>query len=222
MRNEINIKSLLDAVTVPADWVGIREVYESNTPRMIRDGVPVSNGHYATHGAMIEVLVNGQFGYYGTPDLTKNGIELASKKAFDQAKAASRYALHTFTDEVRPKNIGKYSSPYEKDLRNISAKDLNILLLDAYKNLKVSDKIVSASSLANVIQTNFHYVSSNGSDVEQDFLMLEFDLSATAVDGQNQQTRTFGGMRGTCRQTGMEFLDQMEILAQPIKSVSKR
>ena len=27
MRNEINIKSLLDAVTVPADWVGIREVY---------------------------------------------------------------------------------------------------------------------------------------------------------------------------------------------------
>ena len=48
MRNEISIKSLLDAVTVPADWVGLREVYESNTPRMIRDGVPVSNGHYST------------------------------------------------------------------------------------------------------------------------------------------------------------------------------
>ena len=59
MRNEISIKSLLDAVTVPADWVGLREVYESNTPRMIRDGVPVSNGHYSTHGAMVEVLVNG-------------------------------------------------------------------------------------------------------------------------------------------------------------------
>ena len=143
MRNEISIKSLLDAVTVPADWVGIREVYESNTPRMIRDGVPVSNGHYATHGAMIEVLVNGQFGYFGTPDLSKNGIELASKKAFDQAKAASRYSLHTFTDEVRPKNIGKYSSPFEKDLRSISAKDLNMLLLNAYKNLKPVFKIFS-------------------------------------------------------------------------------
>ena len=217
MRNEINIKSLLDAVSVPADWVGLREVYESNTPRMIRDGVPVSNGHYSTHGAMVEVLVNGQFGYFGTPDLSQSGIELAAKKAYDQAKAASKYALHHFTDEVRPKNIGRYSSPFEKDLRSISAKELNMLLLDAYNNLKVSDKIVSASSLANVIQTNFHYVSSNGSDVEQDFLMLEFDLSATAVDGQNQQTRTFGGMRGTCRQAGMEFLDQMEILAQANK-----
>ena len=35
MRDKINLKSLLDAVNVPADWVGIREVYESNTPRMI-------------------------------------------------------------------------------------------------------------------------------------------------------------------------------------------
>ena len=142
MRNEINIKSLLDAVTVPADWVGLREVYESNTPRMIRDGVPVSNGHYSTHGAMVEVLVNGQFGYFGTPDLSKSGIELAARKAYDQAKAASKYALNHFTDEVRPKNIGRYSSPFEKDLRSISAKELNMLLLDAYNNLKVSDDLL--------------------------------------------------------------------------------
>lgn len=217
MRDKINLKSLLDAVNVPADWVGIREVYESNTPRMIRDGIPVSNGHYSTHGVMVEVLVNGQFGYFGTPDISKKGIEEASNKAYFQAKAASKYALHRFTDEVRPKSIGKYSSEFEKDLRGISAKDINIMLLDACNALKVSDKIVSASSLANVIETNFHFVSSNGSDVVQDFLMLEFDLSATAVDGANQQTRTFGGMRGTCRQTGREFLDNIEILAQANK-----
>ena len=217
MRDKINLKSLLDAVNVPADWVGIREVYESNTPRMIRDGIPVSNGHYSTHGVMVEVLVNGQFGYFGTPDISKKGIEEASNKAYFQAKAASKYALHRFTDEVRPKSIGKYSSEFEKDLRGISAKDINIMLLDACNALKVSDKIVSASSLANVIETNFHFVSSNGSDVIQDFLMLEFDLSATAVDGANQQTRTFGGMRGTCRQTGREFLDNIEILAQANK-----
>ena len=42
--------------------------------------------------------------------------------------------------------------------------------------------------------------------------MLEFDLSATAADGSNQQTRTFAGMRGTCRQVGVEFFDQEEIM----------
>ena len=43
--------------------------------------------------------------------------------------------------------------------------------------------------------------------------MLEFDLSATAADGTNQQTRTFGGMRGTCRQMGLEYFDKHEIMA---------
>ena len=217
MKIDTNLNDMLSAVNVPADWVGIREVYEAHTPRMIRDGVPVENGHYSTHGIMVEVLVNGQFGYYGTPDISKSGVERASRNAFYQAKEASKYALHNFTSEVRPKSVGSYKSPFVKDIRDVSAKELNVLLLEAYKQLKVSDKIVSASSLATTIETNFHFISSNGSDIGQEFLMLEFDLSATAVDGSNQQTRTFGGMRGTCRQTGMEFLDQMEILSQANK-----
>ena len=217
MKVETNLKDMLGAVSVPADWVGIREVYESQTPRMIRDGVPVANGKYSTHGIMVEVLVDGQFGYYGTPHISKEGVDHASMNAYKQAKAASKYSVHSFSDDVRPKSIGTYKSPFIKHIKDVSAKELNVLLLDAYKHLRVSDKIVSATSLATTIETNFHYVSSNGSDILQEFLMLEFDLSATAVEGSNQQTRTFGGMRGTCRQVGMEFLDQMEILSQANK-----
>ena len=217
MKVEINLKEMLEAVSVPADWVGIREVYESQTPRMIRDGVPVANGKYSTHGIMVEVLVDGQFGYYGTPNISKEGVDQASMNAYKQAKAASKYSVHSFSDDVRPKSIGTYKSPFIKHIKDVSAKELNVLLLDAYKHLRFSDKIVSATSLATTIETNFHYVSSNGSDIIQEFLMLEFDLSATAVEGSNQQTRTFGGMRGTCRQVGMEFLDQMEILSQANK-----
>ena len=55
MKLEIEIKDLLNAVDVPAQWVGLREVYEAHTPRMIRDGVPVANGRSATHGVMVEV-----------------------------------------------------------------------------------------------------------------------------------------------------------------------
>ena len=59
MKSDIDIKQLLSAVDVPAQWVGLREVYEAHTPRMIRDGVPVANGRAFTHGIMVEVLVNG-------------------------------------------------------------------------------------------------------------------------------------------------------------------
>ena len=64
MKLDINLKELLDGINVPADWVGIREVFEAHTPRMIRDGVPVENGRYTTHGIMVEVLVHGQFGFF--------------------------------------------------------------------------------------------------------------------------------------------------------------
>ena len=213
MKNKLNLKQLMSAVDVPAQWVGLREVYEAHTPRMIRDGVPVANGRAATHGIMVEVLADGQFGYYGTPNMTPEGIENAAKKAFQQAKIASCHATYEFDETARPSHQGNYQSPYTKNRESLSAGALNETLLEAYNHLKVSDKIVSASSLCQVIETSFRFVSTNGSDINQDFLMLEFDLSATAADGTNQQTRTFGGMRGTCRQMGMEYFDKYEILA---------
>ena len=213
MKLDINLQELLGAIDVPADWVGVREVYEAHTPRMIRDGVPVSNGRYSTHGVMVEVLVDGQFGYYGTPNLTSHGVSDAAMKAYRQAKIASQHSVFAFDEKARPAYKGTYNSPFEKDRESLSAGNLNQLLLDAYKNLKVSDKIVSASSLCQIIETSSRFISSNGSDINQEFLMLEFDLSATAADGSNQQTRTFGGMRGTCRQMGVEFFDQNEIFA---------
>jgi len=213
MKLDIDIKQLLNAVDVPAQWVGLREVYEAHTPRMIRDGVPVANGRSSTHGIMVEVLVNGQFGYYGTPNMSPKSIANAAKKAYIQAEIASRNAHFQFDESARPSHQGNYQSPFTKNRNDLSAGKLNEILLEAYTHLKVSDKIVSASSLCQVIETSFRFVSSNGSDIHQEFLMLEFDLSATAADGPNQQTRTFGGMRGTCRQMGMEYFDKYEILA---------
>ena len=49
MKLDIDLQKLLGAGNVPADWVGIREVYEAHTPRMIRDGGPVANSHASTH-----------------------------------------------------------------------------------------------------------------------------------------------------------------------------
>jgi predicted Zn-dependent protease len=211
MKVNVNLKDLLNAIDVPAEWVGLREVYEVHTPRMIRDGVPVINSSNSTHGIMVEVLVNGQFGYYGTPNMTPESISVAAEKAYNQAKISARNAIHHFDQSARPAHKGSYNSPFSKEKNSLSAGELNNVLLEAYNHLKVSEKIVSASSLCQVIETNFNFMSSNGSDIKQNFLMFEFDLSATAAEGSNQQTRTFGGMRGTCRQMGMEYFDKYEI-----------
>jgi predicted Zn-dependent protease len=149
--------------------------------------------------------------------MTNEGVSSAAQKAFTQAQLASKHATFEFSEDARPANVGNYQSPFVKKKDSLSPGELNKILLDAYNHLKVSDKIVSARALLQTIQTMFRFVSSNGSDISQEFLMLEFDLSATAADGANQQTRTFGGMRGNCLQMGMEYFDKLELLAQSQK-----
>ena len=102
------LQNLLNAIDVPADWIGLREVDERTTVRFIRDGHPQSNAKSKTFGIMVEVLADGQFGYVGTNDISEKGIQAAAKKAYQQAKLAAKYAIHSFTNEARPKAIGSY------------------------------------------------------------------------------------------------------------------
>ncbi len=70
------LQKLLNAVDVPVDWIGLREVDERTTVRFIRDGHPQSNARAKTFGIMVEVLADGQFGYVGTNDISKKGIQI--------------------------------------------------------------------------------------------------------------------------------------------------
>jgi predicted Zn-dependent protease len=212
--NKTNLHSLLSAIDISADWVGLREVRETTTTRFVRDGKPQANAKATTHGIMVEVLADGQFGYYGTNRMDSGSISDSAKKALKQAKSAAKYAIHNFTEDARPPFTGKYYSDYKIPMDAISPGELNQLLVDINNALKVSDKVISVNALARIIETTHHFVSSNGSDILQDFLLVTFDASATANEGPVFQTRTHGGLRGYSRQAGAEmFGDKEDILA---------
>ena len=110
---QLNLKKALDNINIKADWIGLREVDETTTYRVVRDLNPESNHTTSDHGIMVEVLVNGQFGYYATNNLSYDSINNAAKKAHEQALNASKYSVHSFTENVRPKSTGEYHSPYK-------------------------------------------------------------------------------------------------------------
>ncbi|MBC8216581.1 MAG: TldD/PmbA family protein [Candidatus Marinimicrobia bacterium] len=212
-----HLQNLLSAIDVPANWVGLREVKEATTTRYVRDGKPQANSKDTTHGIMVEVLAHGQFGYIGTNRMDTAGIAEAAKRAFEQAKLASKYSIAHFTDAVRPKNVGTYRSPFVDSVDAISPGTLNELLVKINAELKVSDKVNSVNSMARIVESDHRFVSSNGSNIHQDFLMVTFDMQSTAQDGLIVQTRSHGGMRGFSHQQGMEVFDEPVILAQARK-----
>ncbi len=204
-----NLKSIFKQLNVNADWFSIRKVYESNSYRMIRDGNPQANSKGISHGIMVEVLKNGQFAYAATSDMSLASIQESLNKASIIADSSTKNPLCNFNDEVRPSNQGTYKSNRIKE--NMRLKDLNDILLKSYDALKVSDKIVSASAMARITETNYQFLSSSGAEIEQDFLIIGSAFDAIAQDNGITQRRTDNG-RGRMFQSGYEIFDENQTI----------
>jgi len=200
-----------------ADWVGLRHVVEKTTYRTVRDEKLDRNHISYDEGVMVEVLVNGHFGFAGTSDLSESGIKRALTKAVTIAKAASTQKVHSFSAAQRPPAQGQYRSPVIRPLDSISAKEITDIFVDATKAMKVSDKIFSRSATAMIVETSFQSVSSSGAEVEQQFSIVSTDFSATAHDHGETQTRSDNGGLARCLQIGAEVFDRGAIVERSHK-----
>ena len=204
---QLNLKKALDNINIKADWIGLREVDETTTYRVVRDLNPESNHTTSDHGIMVEVLVNGQFGYYATNNLSYDSINNAAKKAYEQALNASKYSVHSFTENVRPKSTGEYHSPYK--IKNQALDSLMDTLVESNKALKNSKKIVSAISMARLVNMNMRFMSTNGSNFSQEFMYVGPGFRAIAQDGNIVQSRSYTDQ---CMQAGMEVFEKEQVI----------
>lgn len=197
-----------------AEWVGLRFVEEKTHDRSVRNGKPEHNNVSFDRGVMIEVLANGHFGHAATGNLTSTGIEQAFLQAKALAESGSKYKVFSFDTSARPKSVGHYRSPFFQGLDSESLSHFTETLKMATHKLKVSDKIVTALAHAKLVETTIHFVSSNGSDTLQEFLMISNNFQATAKEGTESQTRTDHGGVARCLQMGLESLDRDEALVR--------
>ncbi len=208
------LSKALNSLEIAADWSGLRVVKEASTYRSVRDGLPQRNGKSTTQGVMVEVMVNGQIGYGATNSLQPANLQAAAEVAYQQALAASRWAIYPLTPAVRPKVTGQYSSPFVKPVDALSPQEINDLLMRICQTLKVSDRIVQTTATAITNEIESWFVSSNGSEVYQKFLMLETGYSATAQDGAIVQQRSNNGHLANCYQGGWELFVSPDLWSQ--------
>ncbi|MBW4527061.1 MAG: TldD/PmbA family protein [Phormidium tanganyikae FI6-MK23] len=208
------LSHFLNAIDVPADWVGLRATKEASTTRSVRDGIPETNGSSLTQGVMVEVLVNGQIGYAATNLITLEGVRAAAHKAYRQAIAASEWNIYSTPLSARPKVVGQYVSPLVKPFDALSPGEINDLLTKITRELKVSDQIVQTSATALTTETETWFVSTNGSEVYQHFFRIGTDYSATAQEGSVVQRRSNNGWLASCYQGGLEYFITPDLWAR--------
>lgn len=206
-----HLTTALEQIDIAADWIGIRGVQETSTWRAMRDGLPQQNTRGLSQGAMVEVLAHGQFGYSATNQLTPEALRAAAKRAYEQAIAASQWAIHRFTTAVRPPVVGTYTSPYAQPFDSLGVTEINDLLRQLCERLKVSAAVVKTSAIARTHEIDSWFVSSNGSQVHQQMKVLESHLSAIAQAPGVTQARTDNGYLARSYQGGWERLNDADL-----------
>lgn len=206
----LDLEKSLNSIQGMGDWVGLRRVSEKTSYRMIRDEKPHSNQTTLDEGVMVEVLIDGHFGYAGTSDMSPEGVALAAKHAANLAKQGAPYKVHAFSHQERPQARGEYVSQRDRALDQTSLSDIIDALTTATRHMKASDKIISRRSMAMIVHTDFQFVSSNGSKVHQNFNIVSTSHEATAQDGAEIQSRSESGGLARCLQIGGEAFNKAE------------
>ncbi|MCS7293089.1 MAG: TldD/PmbA family protein [Gloeomargarita sp. SKYBB_i_bin120] len=200
----MNPKTLLQAIAVPADWLGLRLVRQTATRYHVRDGHPEQQGREDTWGAMVEVSVQGRHFYSATSDVSPSGLQRAAQRAYTYAANPAIPHTHAFPEP--PAVTGRYTSPLRQPWWDLHPKELAELLVKVCHTLKVSEAIVCTRAALVLTETETWWVTSNGAEVHQTFYYVANHFAATAQVGTETQTRTDHGTLARCYQGGLEWL----------------
>lgn len=200
-----NLKERLENIRHQADWIGLREVRETLREYVARNGKIEKNSTQINHGLMVEVLVNGQFAYCGTADLSQESLQVACDRAVQLAQHMSAWTIFPFNEQHRPTAQGEYYSSAILPFNKINSGDIFALLIDATLKMKVSDKIVNCVAQVMLSEKETTIVSSTGSHIYQEFFSVCSNLLATAQEGAEIQTRSTGA---PCFQGGLELINR--------------
>ncbi len=177
----------------------------------VKNGAVESIKHRQSSGYGIRVI-DGGWGFASSSNLTEEGISHTVKRAVRIAKASS-----VASDPIRLKEItiyqDEYTSPYRINPFDVQLEEKLEILTEAESRMK-TDECVRVST-ANFTAWHFAQLfgSTEGAKIKQDFIQCGGGISATAMDGNDVQTRSYpNSFGGDFHSEGFEFFRSLELV----------
>ncbi len=186
----------------------IRLVRERNEILSVRQDVVQPAVTSEDAGAMVTVHSGGGAGYAATSDLSSEGLAKAAARALDWARRSAGRSVVDFRSVPREPVTAEYDSPVRRPWSSVPLAEKIDLLRRESGRLRTDSRIVDWEARLWHTEQETLLVRTDGTRVRQTFRILVPDLRATANEGPETQTRTFGGFR-VGRQGGLEILDEL-------------
>lgn len=180
----------MGALPGDVDFASARHVRETAVSLGVRNGVvePIGTDH--DEGVMVTVWDGGGSGYAATSDFSDVGLA----RAVEEARSwAARSAAGGLIDGVPlAHTVGDYSSPVEIGFDQLDPADQIEMLRAADAGMQGDDRIVDRSASLTRFNTQSLLVTNGGGRVRQELAQVFPNLRATANEGSNTQSRTYG------------------------------
>lgn len=208
----MELKTILNQLKYEADYLSLREMRTKVRSQSVRN--EIFDGFYEGEdcGIMVEVMIDGHFGYAATDERNMTSIQHAVKRAESLAKMSKRYSLTSFSMKERPVMTGEYVSPHQKAFSEYNTSEMSQYLNDISTTMNLSDKILNRQAYLNLSEIETRIVSNHGSDAFQKIYRSMINMWSIASDGSTNQKRSWGYDQNA--QGGMELWPREKVLKE--------
>ncbi|MBI4057878.1 TldD/PmbA family protein [Candidatus Microgenomates bacterium] len=191
-REAKNIVSLIPKV----DYADVRLVEKESQHIATKDGVVEALESSDSLGYGVRVLHNGAWGFAGSNDFTKTGIDRTIKRAVEIAQSSAKHKLEDVELATQKPIRATYKTPIKEDPFKVSLDEKLELLTQADNAQIVDPRIVISQTNFSAHKEHKVFASTNGSLIEQEIVWTGAGIEASAAEGTDFQNRSYPNSHG--------------------------
>lgn len=166
----------------------------------------------SSEGVGIRVLFKGSWGFAGTNNLDEKSVVKTAERALRLARAASRVKVLDVNLSEAPTVRDSYRTKFEIDPFLVPLKEKIDMLMQCDQIMARHEGIKVRRGHLSSFKENKLFISTEGSEIDQEIVWCGGSIIAVASDGQENQVRSFPSSHtgdNACR--GWEFVQSLEL-----------
>jgi TldD protein len=195
-----------------ADYADIRIVQRQLEEIEVKNGNVEALTQDEDFGFGIRLLYQGAWGFACSSKVTKREMESVLKKALRIARASSKVQRKPISFPPTSSVIDQYQTPYLIDPWGVSIEAKLNLLLGADAILRTNKKVKISEAFMGSYKAKKTFASTEGSYIEQVIVECGAGMTATAIEGEEIQVRSYpNSFRGNFATRGYEYVEALAL-----------
>jgi len=194
------------------EYADARRVRGLSEILVMKNGVLETASLNESEGFGIRVLNDGAWGFSSSSQLTPESVAEVAERALMIAKASSSVGDGRVVLDGQRAVVDTYRNDVKEDPFDVPLSDKLGILAESCEAMARAEEVKFATASMMSWRTEKLFVSTEGSEIEQTIVENGGGIAATAMDGDDRQTRSYpASFRGDYATAGFEFTRSLDL-----------